>query len=63
MQQEYTAVFTEPMVYKSNCDKYDIIFNVRGRSSLGRTSRLHREGRGFESPRLHITSKIPSRIY
>ena len=34
--------------------KYAIIFkSARGRSSLGRTSRLHREGRGFESPRLH----------
>lgn len=29
---------------------------VRGRSSVGRTPRLHRGGNGFESHRLHFDS-------
>ena len=40
------------------CYKYAAALTYWGYSSVGRASRSHREGQGFESPYLHLTSLI-----
>ena len=40
------------------CYKYPAVSTKRGYSSVGRASRSHREGQGFESPYLHLAPLI-----
>ncbi len=42
------------MAPRSVCYKYSAVETVWGYSSVGRASRSHREGQGFESPYLHL---------